>query len=245
MPAGENLATTLINKEFFVELAARSDEPPKALGWIRFPSAILLVGLWLIAQVVAGYLALSKGFPGYLLASSVAAGALVMMVAAWITRRSTVRPVLSWKFSSRDWVIGSILVLAVYLAGFIAAQLLGIPQEQRMAKLFNGLSSFESLVLIAAVVIAAPIGEELAFRHFLQGGVTYRETPLWNWIAAFITAIVFVCVHWTYEHMTTYATLFALAMVLGWMRFRSKSIMLLVLLHGQAGATALILNRFY
>lgn len=228
-----------------MELAMRSDEPPKALGWIRLPSAILLCGLWWIAQVVAGYLALSKGFTGYLLASSVAGGAFVMMVAAWITRRSTVRPALSWKFSSRDWVIGSILVLAVYLTGFAAAQLLGIPQEQRMAKLLNGLSSFESLILVAAVVIAAPIGEELAFRHFLQGGLTYRETKFWNWVAAFFTAVVFASVHSTYEHMTTFATLFALAMVLGWMRFRSKSIMLLVLLHGQAGAIALILNKFY
>lgn len=228
-----------------MELAVQREEAPRALSWTRLPYAILLLVLWLFTQEVAGYLAVSNGFTSYLLASKVTAGALFMMAAAWATRRSTIWPALWWRFKARDWAIGSILVLVVYLTGFAAAQLLGLPQEQRMANLFVGLSTFESLMLIASVIIAAPIGEELAFRHFLQGGLTFRESPLWNWVAALLTAIVFASMHSSYAQMTTYATLFALAMVLGWLRFRSKSIALLVLLHGQAGAIALILNIFY
>lgn len=228
-----------------MELAVQREEAPRALSWTRLPYAILLLVLWLFTQEVAGYLAVSNGFTSYLLASKVMAGALFMMAAAWATRRSTIWPALCWRFKAWDWAIGSILVLVVYLSGFAAAQLLGLPQEQRMANLFVGLSTFESLMLIAAVIIAAPIGEELAFRHFLQGGLTFRESPLWNWVAALLTAIVFASMHSSYAQMTTYATLFALAMVLGWLRFRSKSIVLLVLLHGQAGAIALLLNLLY
>ncbi|HCF2449331.1 TPA: CPBP family intramembrane metalloprotease [Pseudomonas aeruginosa] len=228
-----------------MELAVQREEAPRALSWTRLPYAILLFVLWLFTQEVAGYLAVSNGFTSYLLACKVTGGALFMMAAAWATRRSTIWPALCWRFKTWDWAIGSILVLVVYLSGFAAAQLLGLPQEQRMANLFVGLTTFESLMLIAAVIIAAPIGEELAFRHFLQGGLTFRESPLWNWVAALLTAIVFASMHSSYAQMTTYATLFALAMVLGWLRFRSKSIVLLVLLHGQAGAIALLLNLLY
>ena len=228
-----------------MELTFQSDMPSKTLHWMRLPAGLGLFSLWLITQLGAVYLANSKGYTGYLLSSSVAAGALVVMAAAWVTRKSTIWPSLTWRFSQRDWMIGSVLVLAVYLAGFAASNLLGNPQEPRMATLFSGLTGLESAALIAVVVIVAPIGEELAFRHFMQGALTYRETTLWHWIAVTLTAIMFTGLHSSYHYKTTLATVFTLALVLGWMRFRSKSIVLLVLLHGQAGLIALGLNQFY
>lgn len=228
-----------------MELTLQSDDTSKPLNWLRLPLGIVLLGGSVFAQWVAMRLAVSNGLSGYLMASAIAGGALFMTVAAWLTRRSSIWPALSWKFVPRDWLIGSVLILSVYLVGFAVGQLLGVPQEKRMATLFNGLSSLESVVLIAGIVIAAPISEELSFRHFLQGGLTYKDTQAWNWVAAILTAVVFTGMHSSYVHLTTYATIFTLALVLGWMRFRSKSIVLLVLLHGQAGAIALLLNLLY
>ena len=91
------------------------------------------------------------------------------------------------------------------------------------------------LPLLIAVVVGAPLAEEIMFRGFLFRGwaQTHREV---------VPAIVVISALWAVMH-TQYdwfgiGQIFVIGLVLGWIRWTSGSTLLVILLHGMVNAWA-------
>lgn len=83
-------------------------------------------------------------------------------------------------------------------------------------------------LLWLAVVLMAPIGEEVLFRGFLFRG--WLKTPSDTWPAIAITAGLFALMHVQYDWFVI-AQVFAFGLLLGWMRWATGSTLLTMLLH--------------
>jgi uncharacterized protein len=132
--------------------------------------------------------------------------------------------------SARDAALGLILLVALIAAGDLLLYLAGCPlvtpfqmQSYTTARTEGWLPA-----LLLAAIIAAPIGEEIMFRGFLFRGWARPDRNPWP-------AIVVISVLWALLHVqydwTGLLQIFIIGLFLGWMRARSGSILLTILLH--------------
>lgn len=84
-------------------------------------------------------------------------------------------------------------------------------------------------VLLFAIVVITPIGEETLFRGFLFRGL--QKSPGDAWMAIVVTALLWAIIHVQYDYFVI-AQVFASGLLLGWLRWASGSILLTMLLHG-------------
>jgi hypothetical protein len=105
-------------------------------------------------------------------------------------------------------------------------------------ELYQSAAKSGSLLLMwLTLVIAAPVGEEALFRGFLYRG--WAQSP-----GAVVPAIVVISAAWAIIH-TQYdwfgiVQIFLIGLLLGWVRWRSGSTLLTMLLHGLINAWATI-----
>lgn len=92
-------------------------------------------------------------------------------------------------------------------------------------------------VFVAAVVIAAPVWEELLFRGFLYRSLS--QTRLRAAGAVVVTALIWAVVHIQYDWYGI-VQICLIGLVLGWLRVRSGSTYLTVILHGLANLVATV-----
>lgn len=83
-------------------------------------------------------------------------------------------------------------------------------------------------LLILAVVFAAPVGEELFFRGFLFRG--WSESRLGWRGATLLTAVLWAVIHIQYDWFCVTHIIVG-GLMLGWLRYRSGSALLTILLH--------------
>ena len=83
-------------------------------------------------------------------------------------------------------------------------------------------------LLWIALVVAAPIGEELLFRGFLFRGCARSDTSAMPTIV--LTAFVFALLHVQYDWIGI-LMIFGVGLLLGWLRWRTGSTTLVILLH--------------
>ena len=144
----------------------------------------------------------------------------------------------------RAELIVGILVLAVLLPlGDLSSWLTGrdlVPPA--VVDAYKSARSSGTLVLLAiALVVAAPLMEELLFRGFLFPG--YARSRLGPWGAIVLTSAGWAVMHVQYE--TFYIVqIFLLGCAFGWLRWRSGSTLLTVILHAIVNATALVQVAF-
>lgn len=93
------------------------------------------------------------------------------------------------------------------------------------------------LGLAVAVVVAAPISEEISFRGFMYRG--WSQTRLGPWGAIVGVSLVWALLHIQYNWFGI-VQVFVLGLLLGWLRFRSGSTLLTIALHAVANFVALI-----
>ena len=79
-----------------------------------------------------------------------------------------------------------------------------------------------------AVVVAAPIGEEVLFRGFIFRG--WHRTPNDAWTAIVVTAALFALLHVQCDWFVI-GQVFGFGLFLGWMRWATGSTLLTMLLH--------------
>lgn len=91
--------------------------------------------------------------------------------------------------------------------------------------------------LACAIVLAAPLTEEIAFRGFLYRG--WSESPLGPAGAIVLTSALWAMMHLQYENFYL-VQIFGLGLVFGWLRRRSGSTLLPLLLHVLVNFTALV-----
>jgi membrane protease YdiL (CAAX protease family) len=82
--------------------------------------------------------------------------------------------------------------------------------------------------MMFAAIVAAPAGEEIMFRGFLFGGFARSEHAVWPAIVAI--SILWAGLHIQYD-WTGVLQIFVIGIFLGWMRWRSGSTLLTLLLH--------------
>jgi hypothetical protein len=76
-------------------------------------------------------------------------------------------------------------------------------------------------VIVLITCVGAPIVEELFFRGLVQGALVRRWGAAWG---VSVTAVLFACAHVTDEGWLAIPVLIPMAFLLGWMRWRYKSL---------------------
>jgi membrane protease YdiL (CAAX protease family) len=82
--------------------------------------------------------------------------------------------------------------------------------------------------MLAAAILIAPAGEEAMFRGFLFRG--WARSPRSVWPAIVVISILWAMLHIQYD-WTGILQIFVIGLFLGWMRWRSGSVVLTFLLH--------------
>lgn len=83
-------------------------------------------------------------------------------------------------------------------------------------------------LLVVAMVVVAPIYEEVMFRGFMWVGLAKSQLGFWG--ASVLTSLVFALIHGQYTHVELVAIV-ALAMVFSYARAKSGSLFLPITLH--------------
>lgn len=92
-----------------------------------------------------------------------------------------------------------------------------------------------------AVVIVAPIGEETLFRGFLFRG--WQRSPYSAWAAIGGTAFLWAIVHVQYNPLVV-GEILLVGLVLGWVRWRTRSTISTILLHSFLNAAGMVETYF-
>jgi len=180
---------------------------------------------------------------GFLLAfiTTIAAPAWISVsVLAARLRRWRARDYLALIPPRRSEIAFGIAALAALLIGFdLLTLLVGrdvVPTFMREAYLSARNSGGLALFFIA-VVIVAPISEEIAFRGFLFRGLSA------SWLgvsgAMILTSAAWAGMHVQYDAFTL-GQIFLIGLLLGWIRWASGSTLLTIVLHMLANFTACI-----
>jgi membrane protease YdiL (CAAX protease family) len=81
--------------------------------------------------------------------------------------------------------------------------------------------------LMLAIVVVAPIGEEIAFRGFLYRGLM---RPGYEWLTIVVISLAWALLHIQYDWLGM-AQIFAAGLMLGWFRWASGSTTLTIIMH--------------
>ncbi len=224
--------------------------PPAPWGfWATLAWTLVVGALWFAAQVVAtvAYVTSQTHAVAFepdglivglatLVAAPVAVGgfALAARLRGWRaadylalekpTRRSTVIGAVCLVlalplFDALTWLSGRDVVHPFIVETYTAAREAGV-----------------LWLLVVAFVIAAPVTEEIAFRGFVYRGWAA------SWLGPFGTIVcasaLWSALHTQYEPFFL-VQIFALGLLLGWLRWRSGSVLLTIALHAVVNAAAL------
>lgn len=143
------------------------------------------------------------------------------------------------------WLISFPIVLAVSQAFSILLIALGVDGKEQVAVRFLK-STMENPVLFTItslfVIFVVPTIEELLFRGFFQTWLSRYMGRIW---AILITALVFSCFHFSlsqgWGNLEIIPSLFTLALFLGFVYFRQKSIYASIGLHATFNAVNIYL----
>lgn len=150
-------------------------------------------------------------------------------------------------FSYKALWLGLTSVVAVYLLAYNYAALVNQPPEPFMLQFMTllGAGSLADRVLLTSMVIVlAPFGEELAFRHFLLNLFPFRK-PLWAAVAMVVSALAFAAIHLQYTFKSTVVLLFILALMLAYARIRTGGLLVPMAMHACASTLALAMYPLF
>jgi membrane protease YdiL (CAAX protease family) len=130
------------------------------------------------------------------------------------------------------------LVTVVVLgANFVVRSFVQLPHTQDL--FVFGHHSRQVLLMVALVLVAAPLGEEMLFRGFLLQGLARR----WGfWPAAVVTSAVFALAHvWPY----LYVPIFIMGLAFAWLFWRTGSLWASIAAHATMNATSLVVTGLF
>jgi membrane protease YdiL (CAAX protease family) len=164
----------------------------------------------------------------------------VVILAVWLSHVQLAN-YLALKWPSRqNFLIGLLLtVLMLLLADLITIQSGRevIPEFMTDAYETSGDAGIHYLILLGlTLVVFAPLGEEIVFRGFFFRGLNTSLGPL---LTILITSLVWAGMHAQYDAFFM-TQIFVFGLVLGWMRWRSESLILVIVLHALINTTALL-----
>jgi len=135
----------------------------------------------------------------------------------------------------RDVLIGIGALVAVLAIAGLGATLTGQETPEFMTESFRTARDAGMLPLyFFSFAVLAPVQEELFFRGFLYRGLS---TAIGPWVTILLTSAVWSVIHVQYN-LFFLAEIFLLGVTFGWLRMRSGSTILTLLLHGTMNALA-------
>ena len=237
--------------------------PCQPLGvWATTAYGLIAIVAWFAAQLLSAFVVLSFLAAGrdaadaglQTLAShavTIAVATIVSMpapiaVIAIAARRAgcaAVDYLALYRPKRADLIVGMLMIAVLLPLGDLSSWLTGrelVPPA--VVDAYKTARSSGTLVLLAiALVVAAPLMEELLFRGFLFPG--YAASRLGPWGAIVLTSAGWSVMHVQYEAFYL-VHIFVLGCAFGWLRWRSGSTLLTVILHAIVNAVALVQVAF-
>jgi membrane protease YdiL (CAAX protease family) len=172
----------------------------------------------------------------------------IMAAPAWIGVSVVAARLRGWR--ARDYLaliqprrgevaFGVLFLAALLIASDLFTLLAGrevVPGFMREAYL-SARNSGALALFFLAVVIVAPVSEEIAFRGFLFRGLSASWLGVSGTIIA--TSAAWTAMHVQYDSFTL-VQIFLIGLLLGWIRWASGSTLLTIMLHMLANLTACI-----
>jgi len=160
----------------------------------------------------------------------------VFALAAYLSRAGIKDYLGLYLPSGKELTLGLFAMALIIPLSDFATWLSGLEAvPEFMSKTYESAKAMGMLPLLAlAFVVMAPVGEEIAFRGFLYRGLAPRLGPV---LAIGITAAVWGGLHVQYGFFLQLQILL-IGLVLGWLRWRTGSTILTIILHGMMNAVA-------
>lgn len=220
------------------------------IAWALFQwIAAILVFSWLgiNAQSSAEEIKAATSHGAMIAAATLGAmpAAVAVIAIAARLRGCSITDYLALRWPSRgDLVLGLVMLAVIIPLGDFASWVTGrdIVPAFVIDAYKTALSSHALVSFILALVVAAPLMEELLFRGFLLPG--YAASRLGPIGAIALTSIAWASMHIQYETFYV-AQIFILGCAFGWLRLRSGSTLLTLILHGIVNAVAILQTVYF
>jgi membrane protease YdiL (CAAX protease family) len=216
-----------------------------AVQWIA--AVLVLAFLGVNAQSSAAEIKAAASHGVMVAAATIGAAPAAIAVVAFAVRRRGCEfaDYLGLRRPSRSELLLGLLILAVVMPlGDMASWLTGrdiVPayfvEAYKTARATNTV-----VVFLLAVVVAAPLMEELLFRGFLLPG--YAASKLGPIGAVALTSLAWAVMHVQYEVFYV-AQIVILGCIFGWLRLRSGSTLLTIILHAVVNSVAIAQTIYF
>jgi membrane protease YdiL (CAAX protease family) len=213
-----------------------------------------LWGVLLFAAMFAGQFALvmafflAKGPPfdiasikavagaGTVISLSVMMGLPAVLAVLWLATRMARMPLSDYlalrRGSWRDLAIGIVTLIVLVVGWDLLSRMLG--REISPGFMVEVLKSAQAdgalWLLVIAFAVAAPLTEELMVRGFLYRG--WSESALGPVGAVVLSSLVWTAMHAQYYDWFLFTEVMSIGLLLGYMRYRSNSTWLTIVMHG-------------
>jgi len=216
--------------------------------WATLGLALVIGAVFVLAQIVAGILAgfgvMATGGAealrdpkqlesnGLFLALTTCGAAPAAIVAtclfAWLRRGMSIRDYLRLKaVPARVLFRWCLVLLALAVLSDGLTSLLGRPIVPEVVVTSYRTAWFPPLLWLAVVVLA-PLNEEIFFRGFIFAGIS--RSRMGGWGAILLTSVLWAVIHVQYDWYGV-ATIFASGLLLGYARLRTNSIIPTIAMH--------------
>jgi membrane protease YdiL (CAAX protease family) len=172
---------------------------------------------------------------GLTISLSVIMGLPAVLIAAWIAIRTTRTPFADYlalrSTSWRNFLIGVVAMAVLVGCWDLLSRALG--REVTPGFMGDVLKSAQAdgalWLLVFAFCIAAPVSEEILARGFLYRG--WSESKLGVPGAIFLSSLFWTSLHLQYDWFF-FGEVFSIGLLLGYLRYRTNSTWLTIVLHG-------------
>jgi len=139
----------------------------------------------------------------------------------------------------RETMIALVVLVALIAAGDAVSWLAGRHIVDRFqSDIYQAAKSANLLpLLLVAIIVFIPVGEESLFRGFLFKG--WLRSPRSAWPVIIVTAAIFAVIHVQYDWFLI-AQVFVFGVFFGWIRWATGSTILTMLLHGLVNLEGMI-----
>jgi membrane protease YdiL (CAAX protease family) len=230
-------------------MVAPGQRPPRV--WKFWGTALwglfIFGGMFVGQAAVIAFLVLRRGGPfdmaaaihvvagGLTISLSVIMGLPAVLAAAWIAIRPTRTPFaeyLALRWTSRSNLFIGVVSLTLLVVGWdLVSRALGREVTPGfMGEVLKSAQADGALwLLVVAFCIAAPVSEEILARGFLYRG--WSESRLGIVGAIILSSLAWTSLHLQYDWFF-FGEIFSIGLLLGYLRYRSNSTWLTIVLHG-------------